>query len=147
MNITSHFKLLLNISGDYESDELTSIVNDLQKFVQVNFTNIEKGQPEKLDIETSNKLSIGGHLPYAFLREPKLFLSIKENLQNLIDSKSCDLEDMKNNTDSQLLIIYWYCRVMSVHLSFFTQSVLMANDPQVGVLQSFFCGDEVITHK
>ncbi|KAL6941111.1 hypothetical protein ACO0OL_000229 [Hanseniaspora opuntiae] len=87
MNITSHFKLLLNISGDYESDELTSIVNDLQKFVQVNFTNIEKGQPEKLDIKTSNKLSIGGHLPYAFLREPKLFLSIKENLQNLIELK------------------------------------------------------------
>ncbi|SGZ38329.1 uncharacterized protein HGUI_00529 [Hanseniaspora guilliermondii] len=146
MNTTSHFKLLLNITDEYETDELTTIINDLQKFIQVNFTNIEKGQPEKLDIETSNKLSIGGHLPYAFLREPKLFLSIKENIQKLMKSKDCDLQNMKNNTDIQLLLIYWYCRVMSIHLSFFTQSVLMANDPQVDILQSFFCGDEEIVH-
>jgi len=149
MDITSHCKFLLNSTNDYgnEADELIDIIKNLQEFIQANFTNIEKEQPEKMDIETSKKLSIGGHLPYAFLKKSEQFISIKQQIQNLIDLNKCDLENMKNNNDSNLLMIYWYCRILSIHLSFFTQNVLMADDPQVDILQSFFCGDEEIIDK
>lgn len=149
MNIASHCKFLLNSTNDYESesDELIQIIKNIQQFIQVNFTNIEKEQPEKMDIETAKKLSIGGHSPYAFLKKADLFISIKEEIQKLIESNNCDLENMKSNTDSNLLIIYWYCRILSIHLSFFTQNVLLADDPEINILQSFFCGDDDIINK
>lgn len=145
-NFSYHISLLLKSSSAVENkqnpDELSCILQDLQHFIEANYTNIENKTAVSLSSEMLEELSIGGHLPYPFLKEPESFVSLKQAIKTLIAENKCDLQNLKNNDSKQLIIVYWYCRIICIHLSFFNQNVLMNYNEELELLQSFFKGDE-----
>lgn len=149
-NFPYHCSLLLNSSlpaeNKPEPDELSSIVKDLQYFIEANYTNIENKPTVSLSSTMLEKLSIGGHLPYPFLNESELFVSLKQAIKTLIAETKCDLETLHNNDSKQLVIVYWYCRIICIHLSFFNQNVLMHYNEDMKLLQKFFKGDEELVN-
>ncbi|XBW38489.1 hypothetical protein QEN19_004079 [Hanseniaspora menglaensis] len=144
--IQNHFKVLLNSSTavDQVDDSLSLIVKNIQKFVEANYTNIENADSVLAEESVLMQLSIGGQRPYEFLKEAQLFLSIKNSIKNLVEEKKCNIENVQKNTSEQLLCIYWYCRIICIHLSFFTENVLMGEDAEINLLQSFFKADKLL---
>ena len=146
-NLQIHFKYLLNNNNLFDEkfeDELLPIIKNLQHFVEANYTNIEKENSVIVENSILEKLSIGGQLPYQFLREPVLFLELKDNIKNLVTKNSCDLISLENNSDEQLMYLYWYCRIICIHLSFFTQNVFMYENEEMELLQNFFKGNTAL---